>query len=112
MKPRPFSITGKFFEKLKATKQNSSEKKNNQSYSEYVPKYIQKNWQKFFTKQIYTFGKDILYERNLLLEYDFTKQRPPNNAQGTSHYSLTEQDDQIILWGSYVDLLQKMMQFY
>jgi len=99
MKPRPFSITGKFVEKLKATKQDSTEEENNQSYTEYVPKYIQKDWQRFFTKQIYAFGKDILYEKNLLLEYGFTKQRPPNNAQGTSQYSLTEQDDQIILWG-------------
>ena len=99
MKPRPFSITGKFVEKLKATKQDSTEEENSQSYSEYVPKYIQKDWQRFFTKQIYAFGKDILYERNLLLEYGFTKQRPPNNAPGTSQYSLTEQDDKIILWG-------------
>ncbi len=98
MKTRPFSITGKFVEKLKTTKKNSTEE-DNQNYSEYVPKYIQKDWQRFFTKQIYAFGKDILYEKNLLLEYGFTKQRPPNNAQGTSQYSLTEQDDQIILWG-------------
>jgi len=99
LKTRPFSITGKFVEELKATKQDSTEEENNQSYSEYIPKYIQKDWQRFFTKQIYAFGKDILYEKNLLLEYGFTKQRPPNNAQGTSQYSLTEQDDQIILWG-------------
>ena len=99
MKTRPFSITGKFVEKLKVTKQESEVEENIQSYSEYVPKYIQKDWQRFFTKQIYAFGKDILYERNLLLEYGFTKQRPPNNESGTSQYSLTDQDDQIILWG-------------
>ena len=99
MKTRPFSITGKFVEKLKVTKQDSEVEENIQSYSEYVPKYIQKDWQRFFTKQIYAFGKDILYERNLLLEYGFTKQRPPNNESGTSQYSLTDQDDQIILWG-------------
>ena len=99
MKTRPFSITGKFVEKLKVTKQDSEVEENIQSYSEYVPKYIQKDWQRFFTKQIYAFGKDILYERNLLLEYGFTKQRPPNNESGTSQYSLTDQDDQIILCG-------------
>ena len=99
MKTKPFSITGKFVEKLKATKQDSAEEEGSQSYSEYVPKYIQKDWQRFFTKQIYAFGKDILYEKNLLLEYGFTKQSPPIPKQGTSQYSLTEQDDQIILWG-------------
>ena len=56
MKPRPYSITGKFVEKLKAPKQDSAEEENSQSYSEYVPKYIQKDWQRFFTKQIYAFG--------------------------------------------------------
>ena len=99
MKPRPYSITGKFVEKLKAPKQDSTEEENSQIYSEYVPKYIQKDWQRFFTKQIYAFGKDILYERNLLLEYGFTKQKPPGDGPGTSQYSLTEQDDKIILWG-------------
>ena len=34
-----------------------------------------------------------------MLEYGFTIQRPPIPAQGTSQYSITEQDDQIILWG-------------
>ena len=42
--------------------------------------------------------KSILYERNLLLEYGFTKQRP-QIMHRTSQYSLTEQDDKIILWG-------------
>ena len=99
MGTRAFSVTGKFVEKLKANKQNSVKEEDNQSYSEYIPKYVQKDWQRFFTKQIYAFGKDILYEKNLLAEYGFTKQSAPIPKQGTSQYSLTEQDDQIILFG-------------
>lgn len=97
MKNQPYSVTGKFVEDLKATKQNSA--KDNNIYSQYIPKYIQKNWKSLFSKQLYGIGKDILYDNNLLLQYGFTKQRPPVPDQGSSQYSLTVQNDQIILWG-------------
>ena len=99
MKNQPFSVTGEYVEKLKSTEQNSIQEKDILPYSQYIPKYVQKNWKKIFSKQIYGFGKDILYKKNLLLEYGFTIQKPPIPAQGTSQYSITEQDDQIILWG-------------
>ena len=98
MKTKPFSITGEYVEKLKSTEQISTEE-DALSYSKYIPKYVQKNWKKIFSKQIYGFGKDILYKKNLLIEYGFTKQRPPIPEQGTSQYSITEQNYQIILWG-------------
>ena len=83
MKPRPYSITGKFVEKLKAPKQDSAEEENSQSYSEYVPKYIQKDWQRFFTKQIYAFGKEHTvreksFTRIWLYQTETTKQRTRN----------------------------------
>ena len=99
MKTRPFSATGKFVEKLKSTEQISTKEEDVLSYSKYIPKYIQKNWKTLFSKQIYGFGKDILYTKNLLIEYGFTNQRPPIPEQGTTQYSFTEQNDQIILWG-------------
>ena len=99
MKTKPFSITGEYVEKLKSIEKNSTEAEDIISYSEYIPKYVQKNWKTLFSKQIYGFGKDILYNKNLLIEYGFTKQRPPIPEQGTSQYSITEQNDQIILWG-------------
>ena len=85
MKTKPFSITGEYVEKLKSTEQISTEE-DALSYSKYIPKYVQKNWKKIFSKQIYGFGKDILYNKNLLIEYGFTKQRPPIPEQGTSQY--------------------------
>ena len=75
MKTRPFSITGKFVEKLKATKQDSTEEENNQSYSEYVPKYIQKDWQRFLQnksmplEKIY-YTKEIFYLNMVLPNRD------------------------------------------
>lgn len=95
MENQPYSITGKFVEDLK-TRQNSAK---DNPYSKYIPKYIQKNWQRLFSKQLYGIGKDILYGNNLLLQYGFTKQRSPVPNQGSNQYSLTEQNDQIILWG-------------
>lgn len=99
MKTRPFSATGKFVEKLKSTEQISTEEEDILSYSKYIPKYVQKNWKTLFSKQIYGFGKDILYTKNLLIEYGFTKQNPPIPEQGSPQYSFTEQNNQIILWG-------------
>ena len=98
MKNQPYSTTGKFVENLK-TRQNSTKEKDSELYSKHVPKYIQKNWKSLFSKELYGIGKDILNKNNLLLQYGFTKQRPPIPEQGSSQYSLIDKDDQIILWG-------------
>ena len=63
MKNQPFSVTGEYVEKLKSTEQNSIQEKDILPYSQYIPKYVQKNWKKIFSKQIYGFGKDILYKK-------------------------------------------------
>ena len=98
MESQPYSVTGKFVENLKTTKQNSSEK-DNAVYSKYIPKHVQKNWKSLFSKQLYGLGKDILHTNNLLLQYGFTKQRPPVPSQGSSQYSFSDQNVQMIMWG-------------
>jgi len=99
MESQPYSITGKFVENLKTSNQNSVTEKDGDIYSKYVPKFIQKNWKSLFSKQLYGLGKDILHTNNLLLQYGFTKKRPPVPSQGSSQYSLTDQNDKIIMWG-------------
>ncbi|WP_299292164.1 hypothetical protein [Nitrosopumilus sp.] len=94
---QPYSKTGKFVENLKTTQNSTDEDK--ELYSKYVPKYIQKNWKSIFSKQLYGIGKDILHTNNLLIQYGFTKQRPPVPEQGSSQYSFTDKNDQIHLWG-------------
>lgn len=96
MKNPHYSKTGRFVEDLKSRQDSAKE---NYPYSKYVPKYIQKNWKSLFSKQLYGIGKDILYENNLLIQYGFTKQIPPASEQGSSQYSLTDKNGQIILWG-------------
>ncbi len=95
---QPYSLTGKYVENLKTT-QNSTKEEDSQIYSKYVPKNIQNSWKKLFSKQLYGIGKDIMYNKNLLLQYGFTKLRPPNPEKGSSQYTLTGKNDQIILWG-------------
>ena len=70
-----------------------------QSYSAYIPKNVQLEWSRIFTKQLYGIGKDILHKDNLLLQYGFTRERPPNPNEGSSQYSINDQTGQIILWG-------------
>ena len=74
-------------------------KKDGHPHSIYIPKYLQNEWEKLFTKHLYCIGKDIRHKDNLLLQYGFTRQRPPNPDLGSSQYSFTEQNDQVILWG-------------
>ena len=50
-------------------------------------------------KALYSIGKDILHKDNLLLQYGFTKQRPPTRDKGSSQYSFSDKTNQIILWG-------------
>ena len=78
--------------------QNLTKEKAKQLHSIDIPKYIQNQWRRLFTKELYGIGKDILHKDNLLLQYGFTRQRPPNSDMGSSQYSLTDKDDQIILW--------------
>ena len=77
---------------------NLTKEKAKQLHTTHIPKYIQNEWRRLFTKELYGIGKDILHKDNLLLEYGFTRQRPPNPDMGSSQYSLTDKDDQIILW--------------
>ena len=56
MKPRPFSITGKFVEKLKATKQDSAEEK--------IARVIQNMFQNIFKR----IGRDFLQNKSMPLE--------------------------------------------
>ncbi|MGD1835381.1 MAG: hypothetical protein ACPKQO_06640 [Nitrososphaeraceae archaeon] len=81
------------------TLQNSTKEKYVHLYSIHIPKYLQNEWKKLFTKHLYCIGKDIRHKDNLLLQYGFTKQRPPAPDKGSSQYSFTEQNDQVILWG-------------
>ena len=81
------------------TMQNSTKKKDAHPYSRHIPKYLQNEWKKLFSEQLYCIGKDILHKDNLLLQYGFTRQRPPNPKMGSSQYSFTEQNGQVILWG-------------
>ena len=70
-----------------------------QSYSIHIPKNIQIEWSRLFTKQLYGIGKDILHKDNLLLQYGCTRERPPNPNEGSSQYSLVDKTGKIILWG-------------
>ena len=79
--------------------QNLTKEKAMDLHSIHIPKYIQNEWKKSFTKQLYGIGKDILQNDNLLLQYGFTRQRPPKPDMGSTQYSLTDKDDKIILWG-------------
>ena len=68
-------------------------------YSGHISRRLQIEWKRLFTKQLYCIGKDIRHADNLLLQYGFTRQRPPNPDKGSSQYSLAEQDGRVILWG-------------
>ena len=79
--------------------QNTAKEKYAQAYSVNIPKNIQIEWSRLFTKQVYGIGKDILHKDNLLLQYGFTRKRPPNSSEGSSQYSFVNKTDKIILWG-------------
>jgi len=79
--------------------QNPTKEELTQHYCIHLPKYIQNEWKQLFTKQLYCIGKDISYDNNLLLQYGFTRQRPPNPDLGSSQYSLGDRTGRIILWG-------------
>ena len=81
------------------TMQNSTTEREVPANSIDVPKTLQNEWKKLFTKHLYCIGKDIRHKDNLLLQYGLTKQRPPNPDKGSSQYSFAEQDDKVILWG-------------
>ena len=78
---------------------NLTKEKNIQFDSISFPKYLQNEWAQLFSKHLYSIGKDILHKDNLLLQYDFTRQRPPNLDKGSSQYSFSDKTNQIILWG-------------
>ena len=79
--------------------QSSTKEKEVHLDSIHIPKSLQKEWKKLFTRQLYCIGKDIKRKDNLLLQYGFTRQRPPNPDKGSSQYSFTEQNFQVIMWG-------------
>ena len=79
--------------------QNPTKEKDTKIYSIHIPKNIQKEWSSVFSNQLYCIGKDILHKDNLLLQYGFARQRPPNPDKGSSQYSITEMNEKIILWG-------------
>ncbi|QMU53467.1 MAG: hypothetical protein GKS07_11340 [Nitrosopumilus sp.] len=79
--------------------QNTAKEKYTQAYSLHIPKNIQIEWGRLFTKQLYGIGKDILHKDNLLLQYGFTRKRPQNPDEGSSQYSFVNKTDKIILWG-------------
>ena len=79
--------------------QNTVKEKYAQAYPVHIPKNIQIEWSRLFTKQLYGIGKDILHKDNLLLQYGFTRKRPPNMDEGSSQYSFVNKTDKIILWG-------------
>jgi hypothetical protein len=78
---------------------NTAKKKLKEIYCRYIPKNVQNEWRQLFTKQLYCIGKDIVNPNNLLLQYGFTRQRPPNPDLGSSQYSLETPIYRIILWG-------------
>lgn len=77
---------------------NLTKGKAKELHSMNIPKYIQDEWRRLFTKELYGIGKDILHKDNLLLQYGFTRQRPPNSDMGSSQYSLSDKDGQVIMW--------------
>ena len=79
--------------------QNPTKENYVQSCSIHIPKNIQIEWSRLFTKQLYGIGKDILHQDNLLLQYGCTRERPPNSNEGSSQYSLVDKTGKIILWG-------------
>ena len=81
------------------TAQSSTMGKSAHIHTMRVPKRLQKEWKKLFTKQLYCMGQDIRHGDNLLLRYGFTRQRPPNPDMGSSQYSLITQNGQVLLWG-------------
>ncbi len=78
---------------------NTAKEKHAQAYSVHIPKNIQIEWGRLFTKQLYGIGKDILHKENLLLQYGFTRKRPSNSSEGSSQYSFVDKTYKIILWG-------------
>lgn len=79
--------------------QKSTKRNDVQSCSIHIPKNIQIEWSRLFTKQLYGIGKDILHKDNLLLQYGCTINRPPNSNEGSSQYSFVDKSGKIILWG-------------
>ena len=77
--------------------QNTVQKKN--SHILRVPKNLQNKWKKLFTSQLFCIGIDIHHKENLLLEYGFARERPPNPDEGSSQYSFTKQDKLVVMWG-------------
>lgn len=86
---------------------NSKKGKHSQCYSRFIPKNIQLEWSRLFTKQLYGIGKDILYEDNLLLQHGFSRIRPANSNEGSSQYSINDLDGKIVLWGFWDDVFYK-----
>ena len=79
--------------------QNPIKENNVQSYSIHIPKNIQIEWSRLFTKQLYGIGKDILHKDNLLLQYGGIRKRPSNSNEGSSQYSFMDKTGKVILWG-------------
>ena len=79
--------------------QNPTKENYVQSCSIKIPKNIQIEWSRLFTKQLYGIGKDILHKDNLLLQYGGSIKRPPNSNEGSSQYSFIDKSGKIILWG-------------
>ena len=92
---QPYSKTGKFVENLKTTQTSSDD--DIELYSKYTKIYSKELEKYFFKKQLFGIGKDIMYTNNLLIQYGFTKQRPPIPEQGSSQYSLTDKNDTILV---------------
>lgn len=79
--------------------QNTTNREKTHLFSLDIPQSIQNEWSRLFSKQLYCIGKDILHKDNLLLQYGFSRKRPPNPDKGSSQYSFSDQTGKIILWG-------------
>ncbi|GHO60773.1 hypothetical protein [Ktedonobacter robiniae] len=65
------------------------------------PLHLKKQGATLFNQQMWCWGQDIRRaEGNLLLEYGFTRRRPPEGVVGSSSYVLqTQEQHTVTLWG-------------
>jgi hypothetical protein len=73
-----------------------------------IPPDVEQFGKAFFLQQMWCWGQDIRREEgNILLQYGFTRERPPEGFEGSSCYLLrTNENRNLILWGFGISYLQ------
>lgn len=64
-----------------------------------LPPSLEQRAARLLEQQMWCLGHDIRHERNLLLEYGFSRERPPHGVRGSSTYRIEKEGLTLSLWG-------------